>query len=65
MRHIACVVGLMVLAMVTMAGSAHADVIVSWDWNDGTTQGWQSNSTGIATNVLGRLLVTNTRNGSL
>jgi hypothetical protein len=65
MRHIACVVGLMVLAMVAMAGSARADVIVSWDWNDGTTQGWQSNSTGIATNVLGRLLVTNTRNGSL
>jgi hypothetical protein len=48
-----------------VAARANADVIVSWDWNDGTTQGWQGNSTAQATNVAGRLLVFNNGNGSL
>ena len=40
-----------------------ADIIVSWDWNDGTTQGWQGSSG--ANNDAGRLLAFNNGNGSL
>src|SRR5262245_14369829 len=63
MRRIACAVGLTVLVMVVGTRPASADVIVAWDWNDGTTQGWDGVTT--ESNVLGRLFVTNRGNGSL
>ena len=43
---------------------AVADVIVSWDWNDGTTQGWTS-SMGGGSNEGNAFKATNNGNGSL
>ena len=43
---------------------AVADVIVSWDWNDGTTQGWTS-SMGGGSNEANAFKATNNGNGSL
>jgi len=44
--------------------NAIADVIVSWDWNDGTTQGWTS-SMGLQSNEAGAFRANNAGNGSL
>ncbi len=38
-------------------------VVISYDWNDGTTQGWAGSTT--ASNVGGALVFTNQANGSL
>jgi hypothetical protein len=65
LRQLAWVFGLPIFAILSVAVRANADVIVGWDWNDGTTQGWQGNSNGGATNVASRLLVFNNGNGSL
>jgi len=43
---------------------AAADVIVSWDWNDGTTQGWTS-SMGGGSNEANAFKGSNNGNGSL
>jgi hypothetical protein len=56
---LAAVLGL----VIGLSGRAEAGTIVSWDWNDGTTQGWQGSSG--ATNSNGRLLAFNNGNGSL
>lgn len=44
-------------------GFAAASVIVSWDWNDGTTQGWVASSS--EANVDNQFEATNSGNGSL
>jgi hypothetical protein len=49
--------------LLTVSSTATAQVLVAFDWNDATTQGWQSSGT--AANVGNKLSVANTRNGSL
>jgi len=46
-----------------LPGLAAADVLVSWDWNDGTTQGWTASTQ--AFNVGGQLQAINVGNGAL
>jgi hypothetical protein len=53
----------MLFACIILPDKACAGIIITWDWNDGTTQGWQGSTT--EANVANRLVVTNVRNGSL
>ena len=45
------------------AGFSHAGALLTWDWNDGTTQGWLGSSD--QSNLGGKFLATNFGNGSL
>jgi hypothetical protein len=51
------------LACLLVPGPASADVLVSWDWNDGTTQGWTASTS--QSNVGNAFQATNVGNGSL
>jgi hypothetical protein len=46
-----------------LLSKAFADVIVSWDWNDGTTQGWTASKS--QSNEMNKFRAENVGNGSL
>lgn len=50
-------------ALLLFSNQVGASVVASWDWNDGTTQGWTASTT--ASNVNGQFQGTNSGNGSL
>ena len=59
----ASVGGAFVFTLLLVPRIAGAGVIITWNWNDGTTQGWLASST--QTNIAGQFQGTNSGNGSL
>lgn len=53
----------MLLTCLLFPHKTYAGVIIAWDWNDGTTQGWTGSTA--ASNVDNKLLAMNNRNGPL
>jgi hypothetical protein len=49
----------MLFVCMCLPDKARANVIIAWDWNDGTTQGWTGSSAEVAANVGNKLDVTN------